>query len=104
LTRAEPLGFFTISSIVPDTFDFDVVNCEPTVRVAFDILLPIYFDLLPTFVDTFIIMPTYDIIKSIWQFIYNISGGKSLYFLTCFLARIVVGTPAPLLQGARVFS
>jgi hypothetical protein len=42
LTRAEPLGFFTISSIIPDTFDFDVVNCEPTVRVMFDIIASFY--------------------------------------------------------------
>jgi hypothetical protein len=78
LTRAEPLGFFTISSIVPDTFDFDVVNCEPTVRVAFDILLPIYFVLLPTFVDSFILALPYDIIKSLRPFIYNNLGEKSL--------------------------
>jgi hypothetical protein len=38
-----------------------VVNCEPTVRVAFDILLPIYLDLLPTFVDSSILPPPYDI-------------------------------------------
>jgi hypothetical protein len=47
---------------VPDTPDLAVVNCEPTVRV-FSILLPIYFILLPTFVDNTIVAYATDIVK-----------------------------------------
>jgi hypothetical protein len=67
-TRAEPLGFFTISSITPDTFDLAVVNCEPTVRVVFVIYCFFLLVLLPTFVDSSILPATYDIINPLWVF------------------------------------
>jgi hypothetical protein len=79
LTRAEPLGFFTISSITPDTFDLAVVNCEPTVRVV--IYCFFLLDLLSTFVDSSILPATTDIINPFRAFIYNDFWGKLLYFL-----------------------
>jgi hypothetical protein len=82
LTRAEPLGFFTISSITPDTFDLAVVNCEPTVRVMFDIFASfylIYYQLL--LIALFYTYPT-TLSTLLGHFLYNDFRGKLLYFLT----------------------
>jgi hypothetical protein len=56
---------------VPTTPDLAVVNCEPTVRVAFDILLLSDTEYLvclfglSTFADRSIVGDTYDIVKGI---------------------------------------
>jgi hypothetical protein len=52
--------------MIPDTPDLAVVNCEPTVRVVFDIIASLLFIfIIKRFVDSSIVGDTYDIVKGI---------------------------------------